>query len=66
MQASFELRRAHERASELLAEAARDRLARAAIRHPRFRFRARIARALFAFGHLIVNVGRRVEPTEAM
>jgi hypothetical protein len=61
MLAQFDLRRAHERARELRAEAHRERLARGPrLAAPRS-VRRRVARALLAVGSLLVSVGRKVD-----
>jgi hypothetical protein len=65
MQAWFDLRRAHERADELRAEAASERLAREGGRAGRFGLRRRFARALFASAQLLASAGRRVDAAVA-
>jgi hypothetical protein len=57
----MDLRRAKERACELIAQAASDRLAREAAPRARFGLRRRVARALFAFGGALVSAGRSVD-----
>ena len=60
----YDLRRALERADELLAEAVRERLARLA--HPRpGGVRRLVARALFAVARAAADVGRSVDVAEA-
>jgi len=61
MSASFEMLRARERGAELRAEAARDRLAHAALPRARRGIRRRVAQALLAAGHLLVSVGGSVD-----